>query len=674
VDSYIEFAVLGLSSSAIYIGLALGLITIYRCTGVINFAQGAMAMWAAYVYAALRADGRLILPIGHIDLGGPMGLAPALIIGLVMSLLLGLIVQGLIFRPLRSAPTLAKVVASVAVMLTVQALAKLRFGETTVQVAALLPAGNVTIGSLVLNKGDLILAASALVLCVLMALFFRRTTIGLATRASSMDEQAVSLMGFSPTLLSAVAWSLAGLISSVVVVFAAPSTGLNADSYTLYVVPALAILLIARFEKLWVIALAGIVLGAFQAVITLLSSKTYWPTWGQTGLQDAVPFVVIVITLFVMGRRLPARGSLDSASLPDVRLPSIKPVPLVAPLVVMVILLLVTTGSYRYGVITSIAMSLLALSYVIVTGYLGQISLAQISFAGAGGFVLSKATTSWHVPFPFSLLLSALVAGVFGVVVAVPAFRIRGAQLAIVTLAAGVAIQTFVFSNPSLTQVSGNPISSPTIFGANLEVQSGRDIARLSFGFMVLVVAVVFIGIFIVAARSSLGRAWLAVRSNERAAASAGVNVRSVKLIGFALSAFMAGGAGALIGYSRGQMSVDSFTITIGLLLMASTYLGGITSINGALIAGLLSPLGLVYVFLDNEINFGQYYNLTAGLALIVTTILNPDGIASKTYDQYRWIRSKLQRPPGAATPPSVETALSKPETANEPVGVTHGN
>jgi branched-chain amino acid transport system permease protein len=360
-------------------------------------------------------------------------------------------------------------------------------------------------------------------------------------------------------------------------------------------------------------------------------------------VQDAVPFMLIVIALYVWGGRLPSRGSVDAASLPAVRIPSLRPLNLLAPLAVAVAALVFTQGSNRFGVITSIICALVALSYVIITGYLGQISLAQMAFAGASGFILSKLTTGWIVPFPLSLLVSALVAAVLGLLVALPTFRIRGMQLAIVTLAAAIVIQNFVFSNPELSPVGGNPVGQPHLFGLNLSIQRGYNIATLSFGITTLVIAILLVSLFIVLARGRTGRAWLAIRSNERAAAAAGVNVRAMKLVGFGVSAFIAGGAGALIGYSRGQLSVSSFTVGIGLLMLAVTYLGGITSLTGAMLAGAIAPLGIVYVLLNAHVNFGEYYDLVAGIGLVLTTVLNPVGISGKTYEQWQWLLSKLR-------------------------------
>jgi len=641
LNTIIQLLVLGLSSGAIYVGLALGLLIIYRSSGVINFAQGAMAMWGAYVYVELRTSGTWVLPIGQIQLARPD--APvwlSLLIALLTSAVVGYLAHLLVFRHLRRAPALVQVVASVALMVAVQSLAQLRFGSNAVTVPPILPTGAVTIGSLSLATADLLLAGLAIVLSIATWAYFRFTTVGLASRASSMNERGVALMGFSPNLLAAAAWTLGVLVSGGLLLLGSPATGLDGVNIPLLVVPALAVLLVARLSSAGLVAIGGLILGPFQALVTYLSAESWWPTWAQTGIQDAVPFLAVVATLYIAGGKLPSRGGLDEdTKLPDVRLPSLRPVSLALPLVIALVAIPLTSGIYRFGVVTSLAMALLALSYVVTTGY----SLAQVSFAGAAGFVLSKTSVVWHLPFPLAPLIAVIFAGVLGVIVGVPALRIRGIQLAIVTIAAAVTIQDFVFSNPALIPLNGLLVPNASLAGVNLAAQVGRSLARLPFAYMTLVVTVAFFAVFIWVARGRLGRAFLAVRSNERAAASSGVNVRSVKLIGFCLSAFMAGGAGVLIAYSQGQLAEGSFTVATGLLILATAYLGGITSSNGALIAGILSPLGIVYVILNNNFNFGQYYNLIAGIGLLLTAMFNPEGISGRTYAQFRWVMAKIR-------------------------------
>ncbi|MCR1784926.1 ABC transporter permease [Nocardioides carbamazepini] len=664
MSTYLQFAVFGLSLGVLYAALANGLIMVYRATGIINFAMGAMAMWGGYVYAFLRKESVLYLPVGQVYFPDDPGFWLSLILALASSVLVSALVYFLAFRPVRQAPVLAQVVVSIAVMLTLQALALIRFGGDTVRVDRFLAADADAwkIGGVTIEPQTVWFTVIVVVLSALLWAYLRFTRQGMATRAAASNERAAILMGYSPSRLAAIAMILAGLIATVAVLLTAPTTGLNPVSYTLYVVPALAVMLVAKMSSIGVATGFGIALGAFQSILAYLVTQSWWPEWAASGVDQVVPLMIVMIALLAFGNKLPARGSLQTMRLPDVDIPRIRPVSATVVFVVAAALLALSQDEWRFGLTTSLIMTVLALSYVIVTGYLGQISLVQVAFAGTSGFVLSKFGQDVGIPFPIVVVVCALTAVVVGLVVALPALRIRGAQLAIVTLTAALAIERFVFNNYSLTPAEGNNIGAPQLFGLDFGIRQGPDVSRLAFSWMVLVVVAVMVLVFVRVASGDLGRAFLAVRANERAAASAGIDVRMTKMTGFALSAFFAGVAGCLIGYSHGQLSASSFTVFVGLQILAVAYLGGITSWGGAVVAGMLAPLGLVHTVIDHFWTTGNTYALVAGLLLILTAILNPSGIAGATKHQIAFVRAhRGRRQPGAVA----ETAAEIDANAN---------
>ncbi|MET7773235.1 ABC transporter permease [Nocardia sp. NPDC005366] len=649
MGQFLQFVFLGLSTGAVYAVLASSLVGVHAATGIINFAQGAFALWAVYVVAALRTDGTFVLPIGSIALGSedhPTPMTAAIALGVASAAAWALLAHLVVFRPLRHAPVLAQVVASVGLMLFIQALVGLRFDTENLFAAPILPENTVTVAGAMVNVSDLVLAAVAIAVAVGVRAYFTLTTAGIATRAGSEDELAARLTGYSPDRLAAIVWTLTGAACGLIGVLAAFTIGLNETSYTFYVIPALAAALVGRLSSFAVACAAGLALGSFQAVVLWIDTKDWLPNWAQAGLGDAVPFVIVVIALFLLGGRIPARGSLGAVRMPAVRIPRIRIAPTLVVVTIAVLAIVATTGTWRYGVVTSIILSLIALSLVLLTGYLGQISLASMAFAGTAGFALSKLSDSWHVPFPFGMIAAALTATALGVLVGVPALRIRGAQLAVVTLAAALAIQSFVFNNPSLTPAQGNLIADPTIFGIDLGVREGTDLVTLRFSLMVLVVVAICTLAVMRIMGGATGRALLAVRSNERAAASVGIDVAATKLLGFAVSAFLAGIGGCLIGYSRGQLSAGSFTVMIGLTVLAMTYVGGITSVSGAFLAGTVGPLGVGYVFLNQTLELGEYYDLIAAGVLLLMAVLNPVGIAGAVASGIESIGSVLSRRP----------------------------
>ncbi|APE34777.1 ABC transporter permease [Nocardia mangyaensis] len=647
MGQFLQFVFLGLSTGAVYAVLASSLVGVHAATGIINFAQGAFALWAVYVVAALRTDGTFVLPLGSIALGSedhPVPMAAAIALGVASATVWALLAHLVVFRPLRQAPVLAQVVASVGLMLFIQALVGLRFDTENLFAAPILPESTVSVAGALVNVSDLILAAIAITIAVGLRAYFTLTTAGIATRASSEDELAARLTGYSPDRLAAIVWTLTGAACGLIGVLAAFTIGLNETSYTFYVIPALAAALVGRLSSFGVACAAGLTLGSFQAVILWVDTKDWWPNWAQAGLGDAVPFVIVVVTLFLLGGRIPARGSLGAVKMPAVRIPRVAITPTLVVLTVAVLAIVATTGTWRYGVVTSIILSLIALSLVLLTGYLGQISLASMAFAGTAGFALSKLSTEWHVPFPLGIIAAALTATALGILVAVPALRIRGAQLAVVTLAAALAIQSFVFNNPSLTPAQGNIIADPTLFGIDLGVRDGTNLVTLRFALMVLVVVTICTLAVMRIMAGATGRAMLAVRSNERAAASVGIDVAATKLLGFAVSSFLAGIGGCLIGYSRGQLSAGSFTVMIGLTLLAMTYVGGITSVSGAFIAGTVGPLGVGYVFLNQTLDLGEYYEVIAASVLLLMAVLNPVGVAGAVTSAIEWLTAAIPR------------------------------
>jgi branched-chain amino acid transport system permease protein len=669
VSAIFSFLVLGLVAGAVYASLATGLLTVYKASRVVNFAQGAMAMWGGYTFATVSSTGVVVLPVGSFSLGAPATLASAIAIGVACGLAISLLIYGLVFRPLRHAPALAQVVASVGVLLTMQALVIVRFGAESVSAPAVLPDDAVTVLGTPVSATAIWLAGLAVASTLALGFYLQFTRYGIATRAASENERSAVLTGYSTSRLSVAAWALSGSVSTLMVILASSATGLNSSNYTLYVIPALGAVLVAQFRSMSVAVIAALAIGMFQSVVTLLSTKLWWPEWASpAGVSSALPFVVIVVALFLIGDRLPRRGAIIEQSLPRIDLPKVRPLMLGAAVIGYVALLLVANGTYRFGLMTTLILALICFSYVIVTGYLGQVSLAQAAFAGTAGFMLSKLTTEWGIPFPLDVLLASLVAAVAGLLVAIPAVRIRGTQLAIVTLAAAAVIESFVFNNALLTGQHGSPISQPSFLGLDLGIREGSDIARLSFGIMVLVI-VLLVGLSLARILSgATGRAFLAVRSNERAAAAVGLNVAMIKAVGFSMSAFVAGLGGCLLGYSRGQLSVASFTVFVGVTLLAFAYLGGITSLSGAVAAGLLGPLGVVYTFMDGQLDLGRYYGLISGVALLLTVIFNPSGMVGALQDGRARLGSRRPRPAPSNAPTDVQDreAASPTPGANE--------
>ena len=459
---------------------------------------------------------------------------------------------------------------------------------------------------------------------------------------------------------------LATIIAGALGVLAASITQLNTSSLPLQVVPALAAVLFAQFTSFWIAAVAGLAIGMAENILYYMQTQSWFPTDGGVvlpGIQPLLVFIVIVIAMFWRGTTLPSRGALIEQRLPIVpRAHRLLRSALIATMVCVVALILFPYD-LRQALINTLIGAMICLSLVVITGFVGQISLVQLALAGVAGFTLSHLASDHGVAFPIAPLVGALGATLLGLLVAISAVRVRGVSLAIVTLGAAVAIEQFVFLNRTWGGgSSSSPVPPPTLWGLDLGPNASfrgldGDIPSPVFGFVV-VGLMLLMGLAVASLRrASLGQQMLAVRSNERAAAAAGINVRNVKLTAFGCSSFIAGIAGAMYGYNFGSVTVGRFSALTALGLIAFAYVGGITMVSGAIIAGLISTGALFPYALEKWLNIsGNWALLFGGVALIVTLIQNPDGVAGATYQKIQRRRRAAQRASmPSLRPPGVE-------------------
>jgi branched-chain amino acid transport system permease protein len=627
------FILLGLGPGALIAAISLGVVLTYRGSGVINLATGGVAMIGGYAYWALKT--------GQVA-GVQMGTAPALVCSLIIVLMFGVLAELIAFRPLRNASPLAKLVSSLGVLLIAQATVLLAFGNTPQSEPTILPQSIVHVLGAVIPVDRFILTGIVIAMAAALAAAYRWSRFGLATRAASENEVAAMLGGLSPRLLSLGNTLLASFVAGAVGILAAAITELDSETLPLQIVPALTAALIARFTSFGLACAAGIGLGIIESLIQYASSQTWFPQAGGSAIPGVAELVIFLITVAVMygrGGRLPRRGDLVERSLPQAPRPNnlLRTSLIVA--VVCAVALVVLPYDFREALINTLIGTVMALSLVVLTGFVGQISVVQLSLAGVAGFTISHLAVNAGIGFPIALILGTAAALVLGMVTAASALRVRGVNLAVVTLAAAVAIENFGFTNPTWGGgQTGSPVPEPHLFGLDLGPAAhfrGLDGNQPSpvFGWLVLALTIALCLLVGYVRRGKLGQKMLAVRSNERAAAASAINPRNVKLAAFAISALIAGVAGSLYAYNFGSVSGDRFDAFIALSLIAFAYAGGITLISGAAFAGLISTQALFPYALDKWFGLnGNWFLLFGGVILVVTLIQNPDGVAGAFY------------------------------------------
>lgn len=607
----------------------------YQASGVVNFAHAALGTYVAFAFYRLRQTGDLVLPVlglpDRVSVVDRPTVITALVICLVLAAALGAFLALVVFRPLRRATPLARVVASLGVMLYLIAVIDLRFGAqgaTSLVIRPVLPTSIVSIGSTRVPADRLWLLAIVVVATAVLWTVSRFTRFGLATRAVAENERGAVLLGIRADAVATGNWVIASVLSALGIILAAPIVRLDPTNTSLLVVPAIAAALVGRFSRLIVAVATALGVGMLQSEI--LNLQASWDWLPNVGLQQGVPLLVIILALALGASPPAARGATMSSELPSAGLPRHAEL-IVLGLAAAAIVVMAQAGwEWRLAVIVTSIATVTALSVVVATGLVGQITLATSAFAGLAAFSMVKLSESAGLPFPVAPLLACLVAVAVGVGIGLPAVRVRGLTLAMATLAGAIAVEELVFKWSWFTGgYSGARVSGPTLGGLDLGIAAvGPAYPRREFGYFVIVVALLAVLAVTRLRRSATVRRWLAVRANERAAAAVGIAVTRVKLAAFALSAFLAGLAGTLTAYQRQLVSVGSFGSFTSIVVLAITYLAGIATPLGAIGAGVLASGGVLTVALGDEAS--RYQFAVNGLMLVLAAILLPDGVVGR--------------------------------------------
>lgn len=646
------FALLGLGEGALIAALAISVVIFYRGSGTVNLSMGAVAMVASYLFYSFGAG----------SLGFRLPEWVAFAATLLIVAVLGTVIELCVFWPLRSSSPLAKLAASLGLLLLAQSVIAIIYGNNTLSPTSMLPSGTVHLLGSAVPEDRLILTLIVVVLAAAAWAVYRFTQFGLATRAAAESEPHAMYAGLSPRRLSLANSLLASVIAGAFGILVAPLITLNTTTLPLEIVPALGAALFAGFSSLGVACFAGLLMGAGASLLNYWASLTWFPkSEGNplNGLAELLFFVLVALAMFWRGSKIPARGELTEKRMPLAPRPESLLRNSVIALVAGVVLLIIFPYDFRQAMVNSMLGAMLCLSLVVVVGFVGQISVVQVALAGVTGYAMSHMLTSvggvWS-DFPLAPLVGIACALIVGFITAVASLRVRGVSLAVVTLAGAVAIEQFGFGNAAWgEQESGSPVNPLHLFGLNLSPEAGfrgidGKVPSPVFGIIVLVVLILLCLLVAGIRRGTIGQRMLAVRSNERAASAAGIDVRRVKLTAFMVSALIAGICGALYAYNFETVSSDLFGSVNALVIIAYAYFGGITMISGALFAGLGATEGLIPHAFSRWFGLsGNYALLIGAVGLLVTLVANPDGIAGTAYWKRRGARQRAAAAAAAA-------------------------
>ena len=678
----------GLVTGAVYALLAMGLVLIYKATRVPNFAYGAMATLVAFFHYDLVAGRALDIHFDalflHLDYTGTVRLAfwAAVPVSLAFAGLLGLAIERVIMRPFARAPMVTNIIVTLGLALLLSSVTQQLFGADDLIVPndrAIFPRTSAfTLGSVNVSWERLGVIGLVLVLAAAVYAFFRYTATGLAIRAVATDRDVASLLGVSARQLSVVSWASGSLVAGVAgIALASLVVSSNPNLLLLLTIKGFAAAIVGGMVSFPIAVGAGFAIGLgeewvrhylidinrqlFQgsaevltlgAVIVVLALRPRWifkgirededtGVTGRAGVVDSplaraidpveayrsLRAAIPTSTRLAAGGRLARRVLPAGLALFALTFPFLPGIP----------------GFWTLPVNLTLVYLLVLLSFVILVGWLGQISLAQGAFVAVGGAGAAVTANTLGLPFPFPILGGILLSLPISVLVGLPALRLRGLHLAVATLAFGLAAERAIVPRFDYA----NPMRLPEYLDS--------DTTRY-YLFLALT-----IGAFALAwrmSRTRVGRSFHAIRDSETVAAAYGIRPVRVKLTGFMVSGAVAALAGTMIAYQLGGVGTEYASVFFSISWLANAVVAGITSIAGPIIGALffgLYPELTVAAVEAASISFIP--EIVGSALLIVIMMINPLGLASMG----RFVRSRASayEDDGAGDLVAIEEAAS---------------
>jgi branched-chain amino acid transport system permease protein len=584
----VQIAIAAVPVGSVYALAASGLVLTYRTSRVFNFAHGAVGMFCAFLFYQAWQVWKLPLPLAFILV--VVGFAPAM----------ALLLERMVFRQLRESATSVKVVVTVGLLIALQGGASAIWGSSSLFLPAVFPEGSFRVfGDVRMGYDQLSIIAVSVGTMLLLGALIRFTRFGLWVRASVDRPDLAELVGVNTALVSAVSWAVGFATAAVAGILLTPTLGLDSFTLTLFVIQAFAAALLGRLES-FPLAFAGGLLIAFLEQL----SSAYLPTSGAfLAVRPAVPFALIFGLLayaaLVPGSRL-GRWVRVGTGEPSAPRPTAAPVQwrhgrrwglalvgalaLAAPLLASEWLRRAELGLTMAGVFASL---------VVLSGLSGQISLMHTAFVGTGAFAMAFLTAHAGLPFPLALFLSALAAVPMAVFVALPAIRLHGLHVALLTFGFGLVVAE-LFQSGITGGTAGATATRPAAFHSDL-----------AFFYVLLAVAALLVLVAANVQRSPTGRVLAAIRDSEPAARSIGVRLPLYRLAVFSLSGFMAAAAGGLLASFQGIVTFNDFHPIYSLVWLSVVVIGGLGSVTGAVVAAALWGFGSTSVGALPQVAFG---------------------------------------------------------------------
>ena len=631
MQAFLNFTIIGVITGAIYAVAASGLVVTYTTSGIFNFAHGAVGMVMAFVYWELRVNHHWPAPIALI------------VVLLVLAPLVGALIERVLMRNLRGGDTGTSLVVTIGLLLALIGFAQIVWPPNAVRAIPFF-FGNSHIEILGLNVTyhQITMLLTAVGVAILLRFVLYSTRPGIAMRAVVDDRNLAALNGAQPYRVSQMSWAIGSMLAAAAGILLAPQLNLEVYALTFLVVKGYAAAMVGKLVNLPRAFAGAVALGLVESYARWkLPNSGFWPH-----ITANLPTLFLLVVVALPAVRLRA-GRVIATVAP--RVPGRREATIAGLALVLagIVAANVLHGSNLSLISNGMAISIILLSLVLLTGYGGQISLAHFSIAGVGAFTFGKLAAGGS---PLALVAVAGVCAIVGALIALPALRLQGLYLALLTLAiAALADSVFFLDSHVLGrgQLNVHRLAIP-----------GLSASGAKANLILLVVVFALAGNLVLAIRRGpFGRLLGAMRDSPAACATLGLNLTRVKLGVFAMSAAMAGVGGALWGASKGAVTQLDFVYVQSLVLLLIVTIGGVNTISGAFLGGLfLASLSIISPHIPER--YQQLPLLATGLGAM-TIARNPNGVVGVLTQTAEQFRARLRgRPPApAAIPEEVSVA-----------------
>lgn len=634
---FLQSVLASLPYGCAYALVAVGLVLAYRSTKVFNFALGAEAYAAAVIYAELYAH--------NVN----RTLAAAVVVFVIAPVFGALLDFGLFSRVPQGNQT-AKLVMSLGLMVILPNIVQLVVGQNEVQT----PASPLfrLIGPVFRIDGqpftglDLsVIVVTAAILFVL-TVFFHTRRFGLPIRAAVESPRLLELSGVDARWVLRGSWMISTMLAAFAGVVLAPFF-VDPVVFQTLLVASLAAATLGGLGSMMLAAVGGLTLGLIQGL-----GESYFPSsslW-YTALLPSVPFLLLLALLVVH----PSLRRLEDDTDPMSSVDPPPPTPALAmrppildravrwtrwPILVVTIAMVVlfVPSVWVSSLTQGASLSIIFLSITLLTGLAGQLSLAQALFAGIGACTAAQLTSHAHFPVLTAALAGALVAALGGVVAALPALRLRGLPVALLTLCLALLGDYLLFPQSWIIGSGNLYLPRPSaIFGISFQ-----SVDSEGFFVLVVIVMVLVAGLVNLMLRGTTGRALAAVHASPVGAASSGVRARRLTILVFMIAAGVAGLGGAFYGMSLGIINATDFNSTYGPTFLIIVLTVGSTTVEGAIVAGLAYTL-ITYTFTTYlPTNVGGDQLGTASLTVVLLS-LGAFAYAKHPEGLFEWWRRRI--------------------------------